>query len=119
MDRIARNQRPGAFDEVVGVAIGIAQPLFEHLVNRRPFPRRAMIGVDRLETAQAQHRLGIKSEGVGLQAINLGHRNLAWPLGLGRRWPRPAHRPSNAGIIESYSEPFEPASKSMVISLAP
>ena len=52
---------------------------------RSPFHLRAMVVVDRIESSQAEHRLRIECERVGLEPVDRGHGNPARPLAGG--WP--------------------------------
>ena len=67
VDRLAASM-PGRAAASSRVAIVLGQPMLEHTAwTAGAFPGRAMVGVDRVETAQAEHRLGIESEWIGLQ----------------------------------------------------
>ena len=50
-----------------------------------PFHARAVVGVNRIEPAQAEHRLGIESERIGLQAVDRGDRDAARAASRRRR----------------------------------
>ena len=54
--------------------------MVEHLVDRRPLPRGTVIRVDRIDPANAEDFLGIKSERVGLEPIHRRDRDLLRPL---------------------------------------
>jgi hypothetical protein len=62
------------------IAVVVLQPLLKHFVNGDTLPSRSVIVVDWIKCAKAQNRLRIKSERVGIQAIDRGDRNTVWSL---------------------------------------
>ena len=70
MNGLALQQFAGTRQQEFGVAIVLRQPFLQHLVNGASLPRGGMIGIDRLERAQAQHRLRVEGKGIGLEAVH-------------------------------------------------
>ena len=108
MDGRAVQQSAAPGQQLRGIAIVVAQPFFQNLVDGSALPGGAVVGIDRIEAAQSQDRLGIECEGIGLQPVDRRYGNLRRPLvalrpGLGTvgglRTPR---------IVERQGKPFKP-----------
>ena len=99
----------GARHQLVGVALVLGQPLLEHLVDRAALPRGAVVGVDRVEAAQAEDRLRVESERVGLEPVDRGHRDPARPLLRAAATARGRLGGlRRARVVERRGEPLEP-----------
>ena len=66
------------------IALIHAGPFFQHIMHRRPTPRRAGIGIDGIQRQESQDALGVKGIGVGLEPVDIGHGN-ACRAKFGRR----------------------------------
>ena len=107
VDRISLNQCSGATDQIVGVALRILEPILENFVDRTALPRRAVIGIDRVEPVEAEHGARIESEWIGLQPVDLGHGNLARAVGGGWAGLRAAGGEMLARVVDHRDEAFE------------
>ena len=76
VDIVAGEQGTRSRDQCRGIAIVVAIPLLEHLMDRGALPRRGGVGVDRVDRAQLEDGLGVESERIGLEAVEVGHCDL-------------------------------------------
>ena len=66
-----------------------------------------MIGIDRVDRPEFEDRLRIKGERIGLEPVDLRHRDLLWALLGRRRWLRPVDRVRHSWIVERPRKAFE------------
>ena len=60
-------------------------PLFENVVDDRPAPGRARVGVDHVERGESHDLFRVKGKRIGDQTVDLGHRNRDMALLLARQ----------------------------------
>ena len=80
MNGLADEQSACPGHELAGVAVILAKPIFEHLVDCSALPRRTVICIDRVDAASAENFLRIEGEWISLQSIYGRDRNLLGPL---------------------------------------
>ena len=89
-------------------------------MDRAAAPRRARIGIDRVEAAQAEHRARVESERVGLQPVDLGDRDPARAArrraATARAGRRAAARPGRRARAPSRSSGTSRASPPVIAS---
>ena len=90
MNRLALQQGLSPGKELFRIAFVLAQPMLENFVDRGSFPPRRVVRVNVVKLAKTKDGLGIESEGIGLEPVDLGHPDVLRPLlrrraGLGLR----------------------------------
>ena len=105
MGRGAGQQRFRARAQLRRIAIVLLHPLLEHRVDGAAAPGRGGIGVDRVEALQSEDPAGIESERIGLETVDLGHRNGPRALvGGRRRAPRGMVRVRSVEIARPFAD---------------
>ena len=100
MGRLRGQQGFGARAQRGRIAIVLLHPGFQYLVHRAAAPGRARLGVDGIQRSQPEHLSRVEGVGIGLEAIDLGDRDLARPNRGRRRRRGPGCRPGWAGAVD-------------------
>src|SRR5687768_15128238 len=108
MDGITCDQLLGTVEQPFGIAIVMRQPLLEDLMDRRAFPPRRMISIDRIEFVKLEHGARVESERIGLQPVERGDVDYRRSIFDRGTWPRARDGLMLAGVVDRLGQALKP-----------
>ncbi len=108
MNALVLDHLAGPGSELARIAVIILEPALKNIVHRDALPCGRLLGIDRLLTFEAKDRLGIESEGIGFQAVQVGDHDSLGANFKRRAWRRLLRGHDVSRRIQLEGEPLKP-----------